>query len=173
MSAVPPVPRPARRRPGARPRRRAAGPRRQDARRHQGARPAGLRRQHSAPGFSAADSQGNWPGLDVDICRAVAAAVLGNGEKVKFVPLNAQQRFTALQSGEIDVLSRNTTWTLTRDASLGLVFTGVNYYDGQGFMVPKKLKIKSAKQLERRDRLRAVRHHHREEPDRLLRAPTA
>jgi general L-amino acid transport system substrate-binding protein len=98
-------------------------------------------------GFSAADSQGNWTGLDVDICRAVAAAVLGDGNKVKFVPLNAQQRFTALQSGEIDVLSRNTTWTLTRDASLGLLFTGVTYYDGQGFMVPAKGKIKNAKDL--------------------------
>ena len=98
-------------------------------------------------GFSAADSQGNWSGLDVDVCRAVAAAVLGDGTKVKFVPLNAQQRFAALQSGEIDVLSRNTTWTLTRDASLGLHFTGVTYYDGQGFMVPVKSKIKSAKQL--------------------------
>jgi general L-amino acid transport system substrate-binding protein len=98
-------------------------------------------------GFSAADSQGNWTGLDVDICRAIAAAVLGDGNKVKFVPLNAQQRFTALQSGEIDVLSRNTTWTLTRDASLGLFFTGVTYYDGQGFMVPAKGKIKAAKDL--------------------------
>jgi general L-amino acid transport system substrate-binding protein len=98
-------------------------------------------------GFSAADSQGNWTGLDVDVCRAIAAAVLGDGTKVKFVPLNAQQRFTALQSGETDVLSRNTTWTLTRDASLGLHFTGVTYYDGQGFMVPVKSKIKSAKQL--------------------------
>jgi general L-amino acid transport system substrate-binding protein len=98
-------------------------------------------------GFSAADSQGNWTGLDVDICRAVAAAVLGDGNKVKFVPLNAQQRFTALQSGEIDILSRNTTWTLTRDASLGLFFTGVTYYDGQGFMVPVKGRIKSAKDL--------------------------
>jgi general L-amino acid transport system substrate-binding protein len=98
-------------------------------------------------GFSAADSNGNWTGLDVDICRAIAAAVLGDGAKVKWVPLNAQQRFTALQSGEIDILSRNTTWTLTRDASLGLHFTGVTYYDGQGFMVPAKGKIKNAKQL--------------------------
>ncbi len=98
-------------------------------------------------GFSAADSQGNWSGLDVDICRAIAAATVGDATKVRFVPLNAQQRFTALQSGEIDVLSRNTTWTLTRDASLGLHFTGVTYYDGQGFMVPVKSKIKSAKQL--------------------------
>ena len=98
-------------------------------------------------GFSAADSQGNWSGLDVDYCKAVAAAVLGDATKVKYVPLNAQQRFTALQSGEIDLLSRNTTWTLTRDASLGMHFVGTTYYDGQGFMVPSKGKIKSAKQL--------------------------
>ena len=98
-------------------------------------------------GFGAADSAGKWTGLDVDVCRAVAAAVLSDPEKVKYVPLNAQQRFTALQSGEIDVLSRNTTFTLTRDASLGLEQTVVTYYDGQGFMVPVKSKIKSAKQL--------------------------
>ena len=98
-------------------------------------------------GFAAADSQGNWSGLDVDVCKAIAAAMLGDGSKVKYVPLNAQQRFTALQSGEIDILSRNTTWTLTRDASLGMHFTGTTYYDGQGFMVPAKGKIKSAKQL--------------------------
>ena len=98
-------------------------------------------------GFSQADSSGNWTGLDVDVCRAVAAAALGDASKVKWVPLTAQQRFTALQSGEIDILSRNTTWTLTRDASLGLTFTGVTYYDGQGFMVPTKSKVKSAKQL--------------------------
>jgi general L-amino acid transport system substrate-binding protein len=98
-------------------------------------------------GFSQADSNGKWSGLDVDTCRAVAAAVLGDGEKVKYVPLNAQQRFTALQSGEIDMLARNTTFTLTRDASLGLHSTAVTYYDGQGFMVPAKTKMKSAKQL--------------------------
>lgn len=98
-------------------------------------------------GFSAADSQGKWAGLDVDVCKAIAAAILGDANKVKWVPLNAQQRFTALQSGEIDILSRNTTWTLTRDASLGLNFTGITYYDGQGFMVPAKLNLKSAKQL--------------------------
>jgi general L-amino acid transport system substrate-binding protein len=101
----------------------------------------------SAPGFSAADSQGNWTGLDVDFCRAVAAVVLNDAAKVKFVPLNSQQRFTALQSGEIDILSRNSTWTLTRDASLGITFAGINYFDGQGFMVPRKLKIESAKKL--------------------------
>jgi general L-amino acid transport system substrate-binding protein len=98
-------------------------------------------------GFSSADSQGRWNGLDVDVCRAIAAAVLNDPNKVKYVPLNAQQRFTALQSGEVDLLSRNTTWTLTRDASLGLQFTAITYYDGQGFMVPKKLKLTSAKQL--------------------------
>jgi general L-amino acid transport system substrate-binding protein len=101
----------------------------------------------SAPGFSAADSQGKWSGLDVDFCRAVAAAVLKDAEKVKYVPLNSQQRFASLQAGEIDLLSRNSTWTLTRDASLGVVFTGINYYDGQGFMVPRKLKIDSVKKL--------------------------
>jgi general L-amino acid transport system substrate-binding protein len=98
-------------------------------------------------GFGAADSQGNWTGLDVDVCKAVAAAVLGDPAKVRYVPLNTQQRFTALQSGEIDLLSRNTTFTLTRDASLGLTMTAVTYYDGQGFMVARKSNIKSAKQL--------------------------
>ncbi len=98
-------------------------------------------------GFAAADSTGKWTGLDVDVCRAVAAATLGDSEKVKWVPLAAQQRFTALQSGEIDMLSRNTTFTLTRDASLGLTSTAVTYYDGQGFIVPTKSKIKSALQL--------------------------
>ncbi len=102
----------------------------------------------AAPGFSNADSQGKWTGLDVDFCRALAAAVLGDANKVKFVPLSSPQRFSALQAGEIDVLSRNTTWNLTRDASLGAVFTGIIYYDGQGFMVPKKLGVKSAKELD-------------------------
>ncbi|MBE7417317.1 MAG: amino acid ABC transporter substrate-binding protein [Ideonella sp.] len=101
----------------------------------------------SLPGFAAADSQGNWSGLDVDVCKAIAATILSDPNKVKWVPLNASQRFAALQSGEVDILSRNTTWTLTRDASLGLMFTGTTYYDGQGFMVPKKSKITSAKQL--------------------------
>ncbi len=98
-------------------------------------------------GFSLADSKGEWTGLDVDVCKAVAAALLGDSKKVKFVPLSAQQRFTALQAGEVDILSRNTTITMTRDTSLGLDFTGVTYYDGQGFMVPKKLGVKSAKEL--------------------------
>ena len=100
-------------------------------------------------GFSAADSQGNWSGLDVDFCKAIAATLLSDASKVKWAPLNAQQRFTALQSGEVDVLSRNTTFTLTRDASLGLLSTTPTYYDGQGFMVTKKSKITSAKQLNR------------------------
>ncbi|MEK7688479.1 MAG: amino acid ABC transporter substrate-binding protein [Pseudomonadota bacterium] len=98
-------------------------------------------------GFAAADSQGKWTGLDVDVCRAVAAAIFGDAEKVKYVPLTAQQRFTALQSGEVDLLVRTTTYTLTRDTALGFDFTGVNYYDGQGFMVSKKLGVKSAKEL--------------------------
>jgi general L-amino acid transport system substrate-binding protein len=98
-------------------------------------------------GFSQPDSKGIWRGIDADLCRAVAAAALGDANKVRFTPLTAQQRFTALQSGEVDILARNTTWTLSRDTSLGLNFVGVNYYDGQGFMVPKKLKVKSAKQL--------------------------
>lgn len=99
-------------------------------------------------GFSIADDKGRWTGLDVAYCRAVAAAVLGDGEKVQFVPLSAQARFTALQSGEIDILSRNTTWTLTRDASLGLHFAGVTFYDGQGFMVPARLGVKSVHELD-------------------------
>ena len=99
------------------------------------------------PGFSNPDDKGNWTGLDVDLCRAVAAAIFGDATKVKFSPLSAKDRFTALQSGEIDVLSRNSTWTLSRDTSLGLNFTGVNYYDGQGFMVRKGLKVNSALEL--------------------------
>ena len=99
-------------------------------------------------GFSAADEKGNWTGLDVDVCRAVAAAVFGDAGRVKYTPLTAKERFTALQSGEIDLLSRNTTWTLTRDTNLGLNFAGVNYYDGQGFMVKKELGVKSALELD-------------------------
>ena len=99
------------------------------------------------PGFSTPDDKGNWTGLDVDICRAIAAAIFNDATKVKFVPLSAKDRFTALQSGEIDVLSRNTTWTLSRDTSLGANFTGVTYYDGQGFLVKKSLKVNSALEL--------------------------
>ena len=99
------------------------------------------------PGFSAPDDKGNWTGIDVDVCRALAAAIFNDPTKVKFVSLSAKDRFTALQSGEIDVLSRNTTWTLSRDTSLGANFTGVTYYDGQGFMVKKSLKVSSALEL--------------------------
>ena len=99
------------------------------------------------PGFSNPDTEGNWTGLDVDVCRGVAAAVFGDADKVKYTPLSAKERFTALQSGEVDLLSRNTTWTLVRDTSLGLDFVGVNYYDGQGFMVRSDLGVKSAKEL--------------------------
>lgn len=98
-------------------------------------------------GFSQPDSQGEWRGLDVDLCRAVGAALFGDARKVRYTPLTAQQRFTALQSGEVDILSRNTTWTIARDTGLGLNFVGVNYYDGQGFMVAKKRNVKSAMQL--------------------------
>ncbi len=98
-------------------------------------------------GFAAPDSQGRWTGLDVDYCRAVAAAMFGDASKVRYVPTTAQNRFTALQSGEVDVLPRNTTWTLSRDTSLGLDFAGINFYDGQGFMVKKTLGVKSAKEL--------------------------
>ncbi|MBU0960679.1 MAG: amino acid ABC transporter substrate-binding protein [Proteobacteria bacterium] len=100
------------------------------------------------PGFSNPDEKGHWTGLDVDVCKAIAAATLGDATKIKYVPLNAKERFTALQSGEIDALVRGTTWTLTRDSSLGLNFTGVNYYDGQGFLVSKKLGVKSALELD-------------------------
>jgi general L-amino acid transport system substrate-binding protein len=98
-------------------------------------------------GFGVPDDKGNWTGLDVDLCRGIAAAIFGDGAKVKFVPLSAKDRFTALQSGEIDVLARNGTWTQSREAELGLLWAGVNYYDGQGFLVRKKLNIASALEL--------------------------
>lgn len=100
------------------------------------------------PGFSAPDDDGNWQGLDVDVCRAVAAAVLGDADAVEYVSLNAVERFTALQSGEVDVLSRNTTWTTTRDTTLGINFAGVNFYDGQGFMINRDLGITDASELD-------------------------
>jgi general L-amino acid transport system substrate-binding protein len=99
------------------------------------------------PGFSAADDKGVWSGLDVDYCKAIAAAVLGDPGKVRYVPTTTKERFTALQSGELDVLSRNTTWTISRDSSLGLSFAGINYYDGQGFMVKKAANVKVGKEL--------------------------
>ncbi|PMR75722.1 amino acid ABC transporter substrate-binding protein [Billgrantia endophytica] len=100
------------------------------------------------PGFSAPDDQGEWQGLDVDVCRAVAAAVFGDAEAVRYISLNAVERFTALQSGEVDVLSRNTTWTTVRDTTLGLNFTGVTFYDGQGFLVSQDLGVSSAEELD-------------------------
>src|SRR3954466_4155937 len=98
-------------------------------------------------GFGLPDAQGNWTGLDVDYCRAVAAAIFNDASKVKFVALTAKDRFTALQSGDVDLLARNTTWTSSRDTSLGLNFTAINYYDGQGFLVRKGLKVNSALEL--------------------------
>jgi len=100
------------------------------------------------PGFSSVDDKGNFKGIDVDVCRAVAAALFGDATKVKFTPLTAKERFTALQSGEIDVLSRNTTWTLNRDTAQGFNFTAITYYDGQGFLVNKKLGVKNGKELD-------------------------
>jgi len=100
------------------------------------------------PGFAEVGSNKQWKGLDVDMCRSVAAAVLGDASKVKLVPLTAKERFTALQSGEIDLLSRNTTWTQSRDTTLGVNFAGVNFYDGQGFLVNKNLGVNSAKELD-------------------------
>lgn len=100
------------------------------------------------PGFSYTDAKGEYKGIDVDICRAVAAAVFGDAGKVRYSPLTAKERFTALQSGEVDVLSRNTTWTSSRDAAMGLSFTGVTYYDGQGFLVNKSVGVSSAKELD-------------------------
>ena len=99
------------------------------------------------PGFSSPDDKGSWTGLDVDVCRAIAAAIFDDATKVRYTPLTAKDRFTALQSGEIDVLSRNTTWTLSRDTSLGLNFAGVSYYDGQGFLIRKDKKVSSALEL--------------------------
>ena len=99
-------------------------------------------------GFGAPDASGNWTGFDVDLCRAIAAAVLGDATKVKFVPTTGETRFTALQSGEVDVLIRNSTWTFSRDSELALDFVAVNYYDGQGFMVKKDLGVSSAKELD-------------------------
>ena len=100
------------------------------------------------PGFSNPDDDGNWSGLDVDFCRALAAAVFGDANAVKFTPLSAKERFTALASGEVDLLARNTTWTMTRDSQLALNFAGVNYYDGQGMMVPANLGVGSAFDLD-------------------------
>src|SRR5258708_3823404 len=107
-----------------------------------GARMCGVSR--GLPGFSNPDDKGNWTGFDVDVCRAIAAAIFNDPAKVKFLPLSAKDRFTALQAGEIDVLARNSTWTSSRDASLGITFSAVNYYDAQPFLVPKSPNVSSA-----------------------------
>ena len=99
------------------------------------------------PGFSSPDDKGNWTGIDVDYCRALATAIFSDATKVTFKPLTSKERFTALQSGEVDVLSRTTTWTMSRDTSMGMTFAGVTFYDGQGFMVKKSLGVKAAKEL--------------------------
>ena len=125
------------------------------------------------PGFALADSQGVIRGIDADTCRAVGAAVLGDVGKVKFVPTTTQNRFTALQSGEVDMLSRRTTWTLAREANLGLEFAWVNYYDGTGFLVKKSSGVKSREGNGRRDHLRAAGHQHRTRDRRLLPAEQA
>ncbi|MBI28374.1 MAG: amino acid ABC transporter substrate-binding protein, partial [Pelagibacteraceae bacterium] len=100
------------------------------------------------PGFSNPDANGNWEGIDVDVCRAVSAAIFGDADKVEYFPVSAKERFTKLTAGEYDILSRNTTWTLSRDAKIGLTFNGVNFYDGQGFMVRKSLGVSSALELD-------------------------
>jgi general L-amino acid transport system substrate-binding protein len=99
------------------------------------------------PGFAAPDDKGDWSGFDIDYCKAIAAAIFNDPSKAKYSPLTAQERFTALQSGEVDVLTRNTTWTMSRDTALGMKFAGVNYYDGQAFMTRKSLAVSSALQL--------------------------
>ena len=99
------------------------------------------------PGFGLPDTQGNWTGLDVDFCRAIAAAIFNNSSKVKFIALSAANRFSALQAGDVDLLVRNTSWTMSRDTQLGLMATGAVYYDGQGFLIRKALKVNSALEL--------------------------
>jgi len=118
-------------------------------------------------GFGVPDAQGNWTGFDVDFCRAMAAAIFDDPNKVRFIPLTAKDRFTALQSGEVDVLARNSTLTMSRDTQLGLDFPAINYYDGQGFMVRKKLGVASAKELNGAS-ICAAGHHDRAQPRRLL-----
>ena len=126
------------------------------------------------PGFGALDqTTSDWTGFDVDYCRALAAAIFNDPKAVQFTPLTAAERFTALQSGEVDVLSRNTTWTMSRDTQLGLTFAGVNYYDGQGFMVRKEIDVDLGEGARRRLGLRADRHDDRAQPRRLLRGRTA
>lgn len=117
-----------------------------DARKEKGFVQCGI--SDGLPGFSYADASGKFSGIDVDVCRGVASAVFGDDSKVKYTPLTAKERFTALQSGEVDMLSRNTTWTSSRDAGMGMSFTGVTYYDGIGFLTHNKAGLKSAKELD-------------------------
>ena len=121
------------------------------------------------PGFSTQDATGRWSGLDVDICRAVAAAALGDPERVTFVPLRASARFPVLRLGAIELLARNTTWTLTREAGLKIVFAGISFYDAQAFMVQASSKVTAVAQSQGRHRLRSERDHERGQPGRLLR----
>ena len=120
------------------------------------------------PGFSAPDDKGNWTGLDVDFCRAVAAAVFGDASKVSFKPLTAKERFTALQSGEVDMLSRTTTWTMSRDSAMGLSFAGIMYYRRPGADGAQEARREIGQGAQRRFRVRGDRHHHRAQPRRLL-----
>ena len=120
------------------------------------------------PGFGLPDAQGNWTGLDVDFCRAIAAAIFNDANKVKFVALTAKDRFTALQTGDVDVLVRNTTWTLLRDTQLGLNATGINYYDGQGFIIRKSAEGELGAGAQRRHDLRAAGHDHGAQPGGLF-----
>ena len=121
-------------------------------------------------GFGAVDEKGAWSGFDIDFCRAIAAAIFGDASKVEFVALTARERFQALEKGEVDVLSRNTTWTLSRETSHDLLFAGVTYYDGQGFLVRHDLGVASGLESIQRCDLRAARHDDRAEPGRLLSA---
>ncbi len=123
------------------------------------------------PGFGEVDASGRWSGFDVDFCRAVAAAVFGDPGKVEFVPETAKTRLNALQNGEIDVLSRNTTWTLSRESAHDILFAGITFYDGQGFMVKRSLGVGSAADLAQQEHLRPAGHHDGAEPRRLLPRP--
>ena len=121
------------------------------------------------PGFSAKDDKGKWSGFDVDFCRAIAAAIFNDPNKVNFIPLDAKERFEELGKRKVDVLARNSTWTMSREAEYGLHFAGVSYYDGQGFMVPRARNIEFGAGARRQQGLRAGRHHDRAQPRRLLR----
>ncbi len=120
------------------------------------------------PGFSIPDDKGNWTGFDVDFCRAVAAAIFDDPKKIKFVPLDANERFKELQSRKVDILSRNSTWSMSRETNFDLYFPAVAYYDGEGFMLPASRKIDSGARTQRQQDLRAGRHHDAAQPRRLF-----